>query len=527
MLDLIIKGCRVVDGTGKPAFTAEVGVSRDRVVLIRESIEQEARRTIQAAGLCLAPGFIDPHTHSDVTLLVDRKAESKIRQGVTTEIIGNCGSSPAPQIGSSREEALAEAKPLGLEISWTDMSGYIECLVTPGVAVNVVPLVGHNTARGAVMGFGDLQPTPAQQAEMERLVAESIQQGARGLSTGLFYPPGLYAATEEVVGLARAAAQNGGIYASHIRSESDGLFAAVEEAIEIGAKANARVEISHVKLEGFRNFSGVERLIELIERANADGVQVGCDQYPYTASSTWLASILPNWAQAGGGKAVAARMSQADTREVLLEDWKNHREEWENRSGVQDWQDILITQAEGYPELSGINLSDAARDAGKGPIETAFDLIAATNGQVGCVFFDQLEDNVRTLMRHPLVVVGSDGAALSPFGVLGQGKGHPRSYGTFPRVLGHYVREVGLLSLEEAVRKMTSATAERFGLTDRGIIREGSWADLVLFDPQTVIDRATFTDPHQFPAGIPYVVVNGVMVIDNYQHTNALPGRVL
>ncbi len=527
MLDLIIKDCQVIDGTGKPAFTAEVGISAGRVVTIREKIEQDAVRTITAAGLCLAPGFIDPHTHSDVTLLVDRNAESKIRQGVTTEIIGNCGSSPAPLAGASLEEALDEAKPLGLEITWTSMAEYIACLKNPGVALNVVPLVGHNTVRGAVLGFGEVQPTSAQQAEMERLVAEAIQQGARGLSTGLFYPPGLYATTGEVVGLARAAARNGGIYASHIRSESDGLFDAVEEALEIGAEAGARVEISHVKLEGYRNFSGVDRLIEMIERASLDGLQVGCDQYPYTASSTWLASILPNWAQAGGGKAVAARLRQPQIRLELLEDWENHREEWENRSGVKDWQDILITHAEGFPDLSGKSLAEAAREAGKDPIVAAFDLIAATNGQVGCVFFDQLEENVRALMRNPLVVVGSDGAALSPQGVLGQGKVHPRSYGTFPRVLGHYVREVGLLSLEEAVRKMTSITAERFGLADRGVIREGSWADLVLFDPLTVIDRATYNDPHQFPAGIPYVIVNGTVVIDDYQHTGALPGKVL
>jgi len=527
MLDILIKNGFVVDGTGKPAFKADVGIAEGRISIVAEGIEQEAKRTIQAQGLHLAPGFIDPHTHSDLTLLADPRAESKIRQGVTTEVIGNCGFSPAPLLGAAVEEVRAEAELLGIDVTWTSMAEYLEHLRSPGTAVNVMPLVGHNTVRGSVLGFDDVQPTTEQQAEMERLVAEAMEQGARGLSTGLFYPPGFYAHTEEVIGLARVAARRGGIYASHIRNESDRLLEAIAEAIEIAEQAEIRVEVAHLKLSGYQNWKGADRLLASLEDARSRGVRVGCDQYPYAASATWLAAILPYWAQTGGAKAVAERLSDPEVRALLRKDWEENRAEWEDRGGMHDWTDLLITDCDPRPDVQGKNIAEIADAEGKDPLEAAFDLIVVSEGQVECVCFGQLEDNVRTLMRHPLVVVGSDGSALAPHGVLGQRKPHPRSYGTFPRVLGRYVREEKVLSLEEAVKKMTSVTAERFGLSDRGVIREGAWADLVLFDPQTVADRATFTDPHQYPVGIPCVIVNGVVVIDQGQHTGALPGQVL
>jgi len=526
MLDILIKNGVVVDGTGKPAFKADVGVAAGRIALVTQGIEQQAKRTIDARGLHLAPGFIDPHSHSDFTLLVDPKAESKIRQGVTTEVIGNCGSSAAPLLGAAVEEAQAEAKSVGLEITWASMAEYLERLRRLGIAVNVVPLVGHNTVRGAIVGLDDVQPTPDQQAGMERLVAEAMEQGAWGLSSGLIYPPGFYARTEEVIGLARVAARRGGIYATHVRSESDRLFEAVAEAIEIGKKAETQVEISHVKLEGYRNWEGADRLLGVLQDAYAGGVRVGCDQYPYAASGSWLAGILPYWAQAGGAKAIAERLSGPEVRARLKKDWEENQAEWDNRSCVRDWTDILVTHCDARPDLLGKNIAEIAAE-GKGPLETAFDLIVISDGQVGCVFFSQLEENVRILMRHPLVVIGSDGSARSPDGVLAQSKSHPRSYGTFTRVLGRYVREEKALSLEEAVKKMTSVTAERFGLTDRGVIQEGAWADLVVFDAQTVADRATFIDPHRYPLGIPYVIVKGVVVIEQGKHTGALPGQVV
>ncbi len=527
MLDILIVNGLVVDGTGQPAFKADVGVAEGRIAVVADNVEPEARRIIQAQGLCVAPGFIDPHTHSELTLLADPHAESKIRQGVTTEVVGNCGFSPAPLLGAAVEEMRAQARTFGLDVNWASMAEYLERLRTQGIALNIVPLVGHNTVRGAVLGFDDVQPTTEQQAEMEGLVAEAMGQGARGLSTGLYYPPGFYTHTEEVIGLARAAARCGGIYASHIRNESDRLLEAVTEAIEIAEQAEIRVEIAHLKLHGSQNWAGADRLLDLLDDAHSLGVRVGCDQYPYAVSSTWLVAILPYWAQTGGAKAIAERLSDPETRNRIREDWEENRADWDNRGGVREWSDVLVTDCAPRPDVLGKSIAEIADAEGKEPLEAALDLIVISEGQAAGVFFDQLEDNVRVLMHHPLVVVGSDGSSLSPHGVLGQRKPHPRSYGTFPRVLGRYVREEGVLTLEEAVKKMTSITADRFGLTDRGVIRESAWADLVLFDAQTIADRATFIDPHQYPVGIPYVIVNGVMVIDQGHHSGALPGQVL
>jgi N-acyl-D-amino-acid deacylase len=527
MLDILIKDGVVVDGTGKSAFKADVGIAVGRIAVVAEEIEQEAHRTIPAQGLHVAPGFIDAHTHSDLTLLANPRAESKIRQGVTTEVVGNCGGSPAPLLGAALEEARAGAESLDVEITWASMAEYLEHLRQPGTAVNVVALVGHNTVRGAVLGFDDVQPTSEQQAEMERLVAEAMEQGARGLSTGLFYPPGFYARTEEVTSLARVAARHGGIYATHVRSETNHLFEAVDEALEIGEQAEVRVQISHIKLEGYRNWGGAGRLLHTLEAARSRGVVVGCDQYPYTAGVSWLAYILPYWAQAGGAWAVGKRLSDPEARARLRADWEENRSAWEERGGMRDWTDLLITDCRPRPEVQGKNIAEIAGVEGKDPLDTAFDLIAVSEGQVECVCFGQSEENVRYLMRHPLVVVGSDGDALAPYGVLARTKPHPRYYGTFPRVLGRYVREEKVLSLEAAVKKMTSVTAERFALTDRGAIRERAWADLVLFYARTVADRATYSDPHQYPEGIPYVIVNGRVVIDQCKHTGALPGQML
>jgi N-acyl-D-amino-acid deacylase len=527
MLDVLIKDAVVVDGTGAPAFKADVGIAEGRIALVGESVDRETKRTVQALGLHVAPGFVDPHTHSDLTLVGNPRAESKIHQGVTTEVIGNCGISPAPLLGAAVEETQAEAREIDVAVTWASMAEYLDRLRTPGVAVNVVPLVGHNTVRGSVLGFEDVQPTAGQLSEMERLVAEAMEQGARGLSTGLYYPPGFYARTEEVIGLARVVASLGGIYSSHIRNEGDRLLEAIAEAIEIGERAEIRVEVAHLKLCGYRSWEGTDQLLASLEDAHSRGVRVGCDQYPYAASATWLACILPYWAQTGGAKAIAERLGDPEWRTRIRKEWEENRTEWDDRSGVREWTEILVSDCGPRPEVVGKNVAQIAAGEGKDPLEAAFDLIVVSEGQVAGVFFDQLEDNVRSLMRHPLVVIGSDGSALAPYGVLGQRKPHPRSYGTFPRVLGRYAREEKLLSLEEAVRKMTSVTAERFGLTDRGVLREGAWADLVMFDALTVADRATFTDPHQYPVGIPYVLVNGVVVIDQGEHTGALPGQIL
>lgn len=527
MADILIRNAEIVDGTGAPRYRGDVRISGEKIEAIAPNLPADGREEIDASGLCLAPGFVDPHTHSDMTLLVDSKAESKIRQGVTTEVVGNCGSSPAPLIGAALEESRAEMDEYGLAPEWTDMAGYVDQLLSRGVALNVVPLVGHNTVRGAVLGYGDVQPDEDQLKAMQDLTRQAIRQGAKGMSTGLYYPPGFYAKTPEVIAVARAAAEEGGLYASHIRSESDTLFEAVDEAIEIGKGAGIDVQISHLKLEGEHNFAGADRLLEKIERANDGRNVVNCDQYPYVASNTWLAACLPNWAQAGGGKAVAARLKDEKIRAELRADYMKNKLDWDNRSGVTRWDQILLSNVPGREELNGKTLAEAAEVMGVDGLDALFDLIRDTDANVWAAYFDQLEENVQKLMQYERLMTSSDGSALAVSGPLGKGNPHPRNFGTFPRVLGRYVRELGVLSLEKAIHKMTQLPATMFRLAGRGVIREGAYADLVLFDPQTVIDRSTFGDSKQYPAGIPWVIVNGVPVIVRGEHSGRLPGKVV
>jgi N-acyl-D-amino-acid deacylase len=527
MLNLLIKRIEIIDGTGEPSFVADVGVSDGRIVEIATNIEAEADRTIQGDGLFLAPGFIDPHMHSGLTLFGNQKAESSIRQGVTTEIIGNCGMSAAPVLGQAIGEIAFLKGGLDIDIQWGSMGEYLDHLGKSGVAVNVVPLVGHNTIRNSIMGLTADPPTPDQQMKMESLIAEAMEQGGRGLSTGLFYPPGYYANTEEVIGLAKVAARYGGIYATHIRSESDEVLSSAEEAIEIGLQAALPVEFSHVKICGYPYWEMIDELIAIIESEKAKDVNLVCDQYPYNASSTTLSSILPYWAQEGGSDFIAQRVSDKETRARLRKDWEKNQIEWDQRSGVRDWNGIQISDCPSRPEVIGLTVQEIASQENKDPFEVAMDLIALDAGQCGAIYFDQNEEIVQRLMGHPLVVIGSDSLGAAPYGVLGQTGAHPRAYGTFPRVLGRYVREEKVLTLENAIKKMTSMTAQQFNLVDRGVIREGAWADLVLFDPKTVADQATFSDPHQYPIGIHFVIVNGEVVIDNGEHTGNLPGVVL
>jgi len=527
MLNILIKNAEIIDGTGKPGFKADVGIVDQRIVIIAESISQEANQTIMAEGLHLAPGFIDPHTHSDLTVFGNRRAESSIHQGVTTQIIGNCGLSAAPMIGASVGDLQALSMGIGIDVKWKSMAEYLEHLQKTGMAINMVPLVGHSNVRSSVLGYDDVRPTPEQQVKMESLVEEAMEQGARGISTGLFYPPGFFADTKEIIGLARIVAKHGGIYASHIRSESDGVLKAVEETIEIGKQAEIQVQYSHVKICGHRNWEMIDDLVTLLESDKAQDARLGCDQYPYIASSTVLSSILPYWAQEGGGKLIAQRMKDQAIRDLLRKDWHQNRIDWDSRSGVRDWNDLLVTNCLSRPEVIGMTIEEISSRDNLDSFDAAMNLIALDDAQIVVVYFDQHEDIVKKLIKLPFVAIGSDSMGASPYGILGQSSPHPRCYGTFPRVLGRYVREEKVISLEEAIKKMTSLSAERFSLTDRGVIREGAWADIVLFDALVVSDKATFTDPHQYPEGIEYVIVNGEIVIHQGEHTGALPGQIL
>jgi N-acyl-D-amino-acid deacylase len=527
MLELLIKNAEIIDGTGTPGFIADVGIADQRIARIATNILQEANQTIIADGLTLTPGFIDPHMHSDLTVFNNRGADSSVHQGVTTEIIGNCGMSAAPMSVGTIEDLKALSMGIEIEYNWTSMAEYLECLEKPGIAVNMATLLGHSNVRSLVMGYENRKPTLEQQLEMGNLVKEGIEQGAFGLSTGLFYPPGLYADLNEIISLAKAAAKHGRIYASHVRNESEKVLAAVEEAIEIGIQAEIQVECSHVKICGFRNWKMVNELIRLIESDRAKDAQLGCDLYPYTASSTFLSTTLPYWAQEGGGKAIARRMIDEDTQDRIRKDWQQNRTEWDNRKGVRDWNSILITDCVSRPEVTGKSIAEIAIQDEKNPLDVNMDLVSLDEAQALAIFFDQNEEIMISLMKLPCVIISSDSMGVRRDRMLGHSSPHPRCYGTFPRVLGRYVREKKILSLPEAIYKMTCQSAERYQLTDRGVIREDAWADIVLFDAQVVNDKATFTEPHQYPEGISYVIVNGTLVLEQGKYTGALPGHVL
>lgn len=529
MLDTKIEGATVVDGTGAPGFRADVGIADEGIAAVGDLSREPAGTTLRAAGLTLAPGFIDMHSHSDWRLWANRRAESKVRQGVTTEVVGNCGFSPAPVNPSFREElrGFAPFLPGGVDFSWRSVQEYLKRFDSGGCALNLIQLVGQGTLRVAAMGFARRKPDAVEMTHLKRLVAESLEGGAWGLSTGLIYPPGCYAGTEEIVELARVAGRHRGFYASHIRGEGANLLESVSEAITIGREGELPVQVSHLKAAGRPHWGKVKDALALIDAARAEGLEVTADVYPYTASSTMLRALLPGWALEGGAEAMLARLRDPGARARIRGEIEGGRQGEEDLVANAGWDGIMIAYAPSRRAAEGRRLPEIAREAGVAPAEAAMDLILAERGKASMILFQLDEADLRMALGHPRVMIGSDGSALAPYGELGQGKPHPRSYGTFPRVLARYWRDERLLSLEQAVHKMTGLPARKLGLKDRGVVRAGAKADLVVFNGKTVADLATYENPHRYPAGIEYVFVNGRLVIKGGEHTGSFPGRVL
>jgi dihydroorotase/N-acyl-D-amino-acid deacylase len=526
--DLVIAGGRVVDGTGAPWFRADVGIAGDRIAAVGDLSAARATRRIDAKGRLVAPGFIDMLGQSETQLLVDPSAESKIRQGITTEVTGEGGS-----VAPTSDALLQDSKPwldkYHLTIDWTDFDGYWKRLAAARPTINLASFVGAAQVRAMVLGPDDVQPTPEQLAKMEALVDEAMRQGALGLSSALIYPPGAYAKTAELVALARVAARHGGLYASHIRDEADHEMDALEEAITIGREAKIPVEIWHLKVAGRNNWGRMKDVVARIEAARAEGVDVTADMYPYVASGNGLDATVPQWAQAGGVDAMIARFHDPDQRARILKEIREG-----NGTELAGWkarppEDILVVSVLS-PELqkwTGKRLSEIAAAMGKPAEEALLDLVEADRANVFVARFSMNEDDLQVAMRKPWVAFDLDAGGFSLAGPFGQTKHHPRSLGAFPRVLGHYSRELGLFPIEEAVRRMTSLPARRVGFQDRGLLRVGMAADVVVFDPERVIDRATFEVPNVYSEGIDTVVVNGKVVLDEGTMTGERPGRPL
>jgi N-acyl-D-amino-acid deacylase len=528
MWDLLIQRARVIDGSGAPSFVADVAIRGDTIAAIEPVISPQARVIIDGAGLTVGPGFIDLHTHSDYTLLVNPLAESKVHQGVTTEVIGNCGTSPAP-LGDEAYPIIRARmqQQYGLEVSWRTLAGYLERLAESGSAVNVVPIVGHGTVRSAVMGYAQRAPTASELACMKTLIADAMAAGAFGLSTGLVYAPGCYADTDEIVELAKVVGQAGGMYFSHIRGESDTVLEAAQEAITVGERAGVAVQISHLKTAGRENWEKTPALLDLLDRANAHGLDVTGDMYPYTAGATSLGALLPPWVHEGGLAKLLPRLRDQHVRARIRHDIEQGLDGWWNPARAAGWSGVQISRAPQHRAYQGMRFSDVAAHRQQHPLEAALDLLLVEEGNASVVLFMMGDAQVEAILRHSRVMIGSDAGATAPYGALGEGHPHPRAYGTFPRILGPYVRERGVISLEEAISRMTGLTARRLGLSDRGLVRPGYKADLVVFDAQSIADRATYDDPHAYPTGIRWVLVNGQVLLRDGERLPVLPGRVL
>jgi len=540
--DLIVEKGFVVDGTGNPWFKANVYVKGGRVVKVG-GVGGVAEKVIDAEGLVVSPGFVDVHNHSDASLLTNPYVESLVMQGVTTVCIGNCGLSAFPVKDSTKDmlhRYLSAFIPVPT-IEWHTLGEFLEKIERRGVSCNVAALVGHGSVRVAVMGFDDRSPTRAELEEMKALVAESMEDGAFGISTGLGYAPGFFSTTEEIVELSRVVAERGGIYATHIRSTDVTFVEAVEEAIEIGERAGLPVQISHIESH-YPNWGLIPKVLDVLDKARERGVDVTCDVPPYLYGMTTLTSLLPDWVQEGGFAAMVRRLKDKNVRERIKRELPLERDKYLNSSSIilgidGRWEKIRIVKSEKNPHFNGKSIREISALLGKNPYDVIFDLLIEEGKMIMITGEFHNEDDLRMVLKHPAAMVESDERAYTA-GDPASGFPHPRAYGVFPLVYRKYVRgetrpelpeEKGasILSLEEAVRKMTSMPADRLGLFDRGLLRVGMWADLVVFDPERIEDKATYNDPHQYPEGISYVIINGEVVVEKGRHTGALPGRVL
>jgi len=524
--DILIRGGTVFDGSGRPGERADVALRGGLIAAVAPALSGDASRAIDAEGLAVAPGFIDIKTHSDFTLPINPRAESKVRQGVTTEIIGHCGFSVAPCLPGKVQLLKDYLSPSAPWLPFRELS-FPEYLETfPAVSVNAGMLVGHNTLRLMVMGMEDRAPAAAELDRMSALLEEGLRAGALGMSSGLFTAPGSYAERDEMLALGRVLARHKALYFTHLRDESNGVLEALGEAIEVGETCGIHVQVVHFKCSGTDNWGKVSKALAMLEAARARGVEIDCDAYPYTAGSNPLKNILPQWVQAGGVEAMLERLKLPETRRRIREDVAAHG--LNNWGRIQSWDAVRISITPNLPRFAGRTIAQLADERRQDPVDALCDYLIEDQGATRVLVTSISEDDVRELIRSPKALVGSDGNCVATEGVTSQGMPHPRFYGTFPRVLGRYAHDEKIIPLELAIHKMTGATAKALKLANRGALREGLRADITIFDPADFLDRATYEKPHQYPTGKrTTVIVNGEVVVDSAAHTGAMPGKVL
>lgn len=520
--DALIVNARIVDGTGNPSWMGDVAIREGKIAAIGRLTGRTAARTIDAKGLIVAPGFVDIHNHSDYSLLTDGDAQSMIRQGVTTMILGEGGS--AAPVGGKQQDASS--------YDWKDFDGYFARLLKGGISANIGTYVGSSQIWTYVHGENAGPPSASELTEMQNLVRQAMRQGALGVASSLSGPPGSWIDTDTLIAMCKAASEYGGLYSTHMRTEGQGVFESVAEALRIGREASVPVDIIHIKLADHALWGRMPELIGTIAQARANGQQVTANVYPYRAGQNDLATIIPPWAHEGGAQALIARLKDASLRPRLEDEilhgipgsgWYDHY------TATGDWEGMLLVSLSNpaYRKYEGKRMNEVIRDMGVSPVDALFRLVGENGGSVPAIYFHHDENDMREALKQPFVSIGSDGYALKTEGPLSQGKPHPRSYGTFPRVLGRYVRDEHVITMEEAIRKMTSANVTKIHIYDRGLLRSGMWADVTIFDPATIIDNATYTEPHQYATGVKYVFVNGKLVLDNGKHTGARPGTIV
>ena len=527
--DVLVRGGTLYDGTGSPGRRADVGMRGDTIAAVGDLSSASARAVVDARGLAVAPGFINMLSWSTESLIVDGRSQGEIRQGVTTEIFGE-GNSMGPLTDEMKRRMKEEQGDLKYDVKWTTLAEYLAYLEKKGVAPNVASYIGAATVREHVIGLDDRPPTPTEMERMRALVRQEMEAGALGIGPSLIYAPGTYAKTEELVELCKAAAPYRGKYISHLRSEGDRLLEAIDELVRIAREAGVPAEIYHMKAAGESNWGKEDQAIARIEKARSEGLKVTADMYTYPAGATGFDACLPPWARDGGYDALFRRIQDPETRPRIIADMRRPAEGWENLCRAAGSPDRLLMvefKTDALKPLTGKTLAEAAKMRGTDPETTILDLVLQDRTRIGVVFFLMSEDNVRKQVRLPWVSFGSDAASMSPEDPFTRSSTHPRAYGTFARLLGKYVRDEKLVSLEDAVRRLSGLPAENLGLDRRGRLAPGMFADVVVFDPATIADRATFEKPHQYAVGMRHVFVNGVQVLKDGEHTGATPGRAL